>query len=179
VTVAVFVDQLDGPVGYATLGEGTFSVVLAAIALSVQPRCGRKHSMRPATRRRGPRRWNCSSRRRWLPPVNWIGLTEETDSGEVGDGVTNVNRPEIVGWGHPWAAVSIYEDGQLLGETTADGQGGFRFTPAVDLHDGARTITAVQRDDLGNVSPESLPWLLTIDTAPPSVEHVLLRGRGQ
>jgi alpha-tubulin suppressor-like RCC1 family protein len=175
VTLAVFVDQLDGPVGYATLGEGTFSVVLPELDFGPATVWAQAFD---ASGNASP--WSSplelSIETTTLPSVNWLGLTEESDSGEVGDGLTNVNRPEIVGWGHPWAAMSIYENGQLLGETTADGQGGFHFTPAVDLHDGVRTITAVQRDDLGNVSPESLPWLLTIDTAAPSVEHVLLRG---
>jgi hypothetical protein len=175
VTVAVFVDSQEVPLAFAPLSDGAYSVVLPALSL------GPHTVWVQAIDNFGDRSPISDPLELFieaaeLASVAWLGLAGTSDSGLVGDGRTNIVRPEVFGWGYPNATVSVYSGETLLGQTTSDGQGGFHFTPTADLSDGLHVITAIQRDNVGNVSPASSPLPLTIDTMPPKVEHVLLRG---
>ncbi|WP_348251594.1 Ig-like domain-containing protein, partial [Salmonella enterica] len=55
------------------------------------------------------------------PPT--INLSEESDSGALGDLTTNNKRPSLIGSTLPNTIVSIYVDGVKVGEATADTAG--------------------------------------------------------
>lgn len=59
------------------------------------------------------------------PPT--IKLSEESDSGALGDFTTNNKTPTTVGNTLPNAIVSIYVDGVKVGEATADTAGRYTF----------------------------------------------------
>ncbi|WP_246623954.1 Ig-like domain-containing protein [Sphingomonas colocasiae] len=84
-------------------------------------------------------------------------------------GVTDDTRPAITGMGvEPGAIISVYDNGTLLGTTTANGAGAWSFTPATALGQGAHSFTVTATDGAGNVSGVSAPYALTIDTAAPT-----------
>ncbi|MEW5854920.1 MAG: DUF4215 domain-containing protein, partial [Myxococcota bacterium] len=72
--------------------------------------------------------------------------------------VVNTRRPPIVGTSVPNARITVFIDGEPVGETTTDGNGNWTFTPTTDLADGPHTAQAVATlgsGDLAVVSPPS------------------------
>lgn len=59
------------------------------------------------------------------PPT--IKLSEESDSGALGDFTTNNKTPTLIGSTLPNTIVSIYVDGVKVGEATADTAGRYTF----------------------------------------------------
>ena len=99
-----------------------------------------------------------------------VRLPAEHDSGHSNtDHVTRVRRPTITGSAPPDALVRLFADGTEIGSAVARG-GAFRILPSVDLTDGAHTITATSRDDLGRTSDASDPMDVHVDTTPAAVE---------
>jgi len=60
------------------------------------------------------------------------------------------------------------DDGNEIGNTTADGNGTWTVTPADALTDGQYTITATQTDKAGNTSGASDPVTFTVDAVAPT-----------
>ena len=87
------------------------------------------------------------------------------DSPEDG-ALINDNRPTISGSAEPGATVTIFVDDEEVGETTADGNGQWSFTPDEAIDDGDRFITA-EADDDGIITEDIID--ITIDTVPPSL----------
>ena len=98
-----------------------------------------------------------------------IALAAASDSGIVGDGITNVDAPAITGSAEANATVTLYDtDGTTqLGTTTADGNGAWQIVSAA-LADGIHTLTARQVDLAGNASAASAGLAVTIDTQAPA-----------
>jgi len=98
-----------------------------------------------------------------------LALASASDSGTVGDGITNNATPTISGTAEANAAVTLYDtDGvTVLGTATANGSGAWSTATAM-LADGAHTVTAVQTDRAGNLSATSAGLALTIDTLAPT-----------
>ena len=96
-------------------------------------------------------------------------LASASDSGTLGDGVTNSATPTITGSAEANAAVTLYDtDGvTVLGTATANGSGAWSIATST-LGDGAHTVTAVQTDRAGNVSAATAGLALTIDTLAPA-----------
>ncbi|MGI4720027.1 MAG: Ig-like domain-containing protein, partial [Janthinobacterium lividum] len=94
-------------------------------------------------------------------------LDASSDSGTAGDKVTNIVRPVIRGMAEANALVHLYDtDGTtLLGTATANGNGEWSLTSST-LSVGVHTLTAVQFDLAGNVSPASADLVLTIEAQP-------------
>jgi hypothetical protein len=99
------------------------------------------------------------------------GLTPGTDSGTVGDGITNVNLPTLTGTAEAGATIEIFaNDGSgavSLGTTVADSNGNWSFTPTTPIADERYDITVTATDPAGNVSPASAAFVLVIDTSAP------------
>ncbi|WP_313028949.1 Ig-like domain-containing protein [Massilia alkalitolerans] len=93
-------------------------------------------------------------------------LALSSDSGTPGDGITNDNAPPLSGTALAHATVELYAGADLLGTTTAAGDGSWSLTlgAATPLADGVREITVRQVDGSGNRSAPSAPLVLTIDT---------------
>ena len=77
-----------------------------------------------------------------------------TDSGTVGDGITNDNILTLTGSAEANAAVKVYDGATLLGTATANGSGNWTFTTAA-LTNGAHSLTATATDVAGNTSAAS------------------------
>ncbi|HEX7983845.1 MAG TPA: Ig-like domain-containing protein, partial [Duganella sp.] len=95
-------------------------------------------------------------------------LAVASDSGTVGDGITNVANPVLTGTALANAVVRLYDsDGTtVLGTATADGAGNWSITSGA-LAVGAHTLTAKQFDLAGNASAAGPSLALTIVAAPP------------
>ncbi|MEV4778337.1 Ig-like domain-containing protein [Burkholderia sp. LMU1-1-1.1] len=98
-----------------------------------------------------------------------LALASASDSGTLGDGITNSATPTITGTAEANAAITLYDtDGvTVVGTATANGSGAWS-TATATLGDGAHTLTAVQTDRAGNVSAASAGLSLTIDTLAPA-----------
>ena len=92
-------------------------------------------------------------------------------------GMTNDARPELRGAGtEPNGMVNIYDNGKLIGSTTADSSGKWSFTPEAgkELADGAHSFVASNVDAAGNEGPKSAALVFTVDTLPPPVATLSL-----
>jgi hypothetical protein len=99
------------------------------------------------------------------------GLDPGSDSGTLGDGITNVTSPTIIGTAEAGSTVEIFADSGSgavsLGTVVADGSGAWSFTPTTPLTDAVYAVTAVATDPAGNASSPSTGFLLLIDTTEP------------
>src|SRR5262249_9674727 len=89
-----------------------------------------------------------------------------TDSGVVGDGITNDNTLTLTGTAEANATVKIYDGGTLLGSVTASGSGAWTYTTGA-LANGAHSLTATATDVAGNTGTASAALSVTVDTVAP------------
>ena len=97
-------------------------------------------------------------------PVTPAIAAFSTDSGTVGDGITNDNTLTLTGSAEANATVKVYDGVTLLGSVTADGAGNWSYTTAA-LTNGAHSLTATATDVAGNTSAPSAALNVTIDTS--------------
>ncbi|SDL20765.1 hypothetical protein SAMN05216189_10871, partial [Pseudomonas delhiensis] len=90
--------------------------------------------------------------------------------------LTDDRTPTLSGKAEPGLTVFVYDNGNLLGTTTADAVTGmWSFTPDPALGDGTHRFTAVARDQAGNTSTESDAFELILGedrTQTPTIESV-------
>ncbi|MCS3602961.1 VCBS repeat-containing protein [Buttiauxella sp. BIGb0471] len=88
--------------------------------------------------------------------------------------VTDDTRPTVSGTAEAGSTVNIYDNGTLIGTTTAVG-GVWNFTPPVNatLGNGNHAFTVTATDTAGNVSPPSAAFNIVIDTAAPTSPIVI------
>ena len=99
-------------------------------------------------------------------PVTPAIAAYSTDSGTVGDGITNDNTLTLTGSAEANATVKVYDGATLLGSATANGSGAWTFTTAA-LANGAHSLTATATDVAGNTGAASAALSVTIDTSAP------------
>ena len=100
-----------------------------------------------------------------------------TDSGVVGDSITNDNMLTLTGTAEANSTVKVYDGATLLGTATANGSGAWSFTTAA-LTDGAHSLTATATDAAGNTGAASSALNVTIDTTRAGCpEHRLVLDR--
>ncbi|WP_429213442.1 Ig-like domain-containing protein [Metapseudomonas resinovorans] len=91
--------------------------------------------------------------------------------------LTDDRTPTLSGKAEPGVTVFVYDNGKLLGTTSADAiTGTWSFTPDPALSDGEHRFTAVARDKAGNTSGESDAFELILgeDRAQvPTIDSVL------
>lgn len=92
-----------------------------------------------------------------------VGTTHTLQKGEVTDDST----PTLNGTAGAGLTVRIYDNGQYLGSTTADGNGNWSFTPSTALKDGNHVFTADALDGVGQSSVKSGEWSVVVDTTAP------------
>ena len=107
-----------------------------------------------------------------IPPAP-VGLTlaPASDSGTLGDDITNVITPVITGDGANGDVVRLYDGSTLLGSASVSG-GRWSVTTAT-LVERDHTLTATETDPAGNTSTASIPLSLSVDTAAPAVTAAL------
>ncbi|WP_133257833.1 Ig-like domain-containing protein, partial [Enterobacter hormaechei] len=64
--------------------------------------------------------------------------------------VTDDTRPQISGTAKAGSTVTIMDDSNVLGTTTAGADGAWTFTPREELGRGEHTFTATAKDKKGN-----------------------------
>ncbi|WP_235186730.1 Ig-like domain-containing protein, partial [Serratia sp. DD3] len=84
------------------------------------------------------------------------------------DDVTNDTTPTLSGSATANSLVNIYDNGELIGSTTANGKGEWSFTPDVALKDGNHNLTTTATDIAGNVSAPSGSFGINVDTTVPN-----------
>ena len=95
-------------------------------------------------------------------------LDASTDSGLVGDNLTNITKPRFDGTAEPGSTVTIYSGGIAVGTGVAAGGvlPNHQHDSAIQP-DGLYSITAPAVDAAGNVGNLQGVLGLTIDTTPP------------
>ncbi|MDR0251636.1 MAG: Ig-like domain-containing protein, partial [Brucellaceae bacterium] len=90
-------------------------------------------------------------------------------TGPVGNGKpTDATKPVISGSGaEAGSTVKIYDKGILIGETMANANGTWSFTPATDLTEGEHVFTVTATDKAGNEGVASASWTIIVDTIAP------------
>src|SRR5262245_33401972 len=94
-----------------------------------------------------------------------------TDSGTVGDGITNDNTLTLTGTAAAGSTVNTYDGSTLLGTATANGSGAWTFTTGT-LADATHSFTARASDAAGNMSAVSAALSVTVDTVAPSAPTI-------
>src|SRR5439155_24422013 len=84
-----------------------------------------------------------------------LNLDADSDSGIVGDLITNVSAPTLSGSGISGNTIYLYDGTSLVGTSTVSGTGQWSLTLSDDLLDGTHALRASASDPAGNVSPFS------------------------
>lgn len=119
------------------------------------------------------------------PPAPTVGSAEDNVGDLVGPiqrgGSTDDATPTFGGSGTPGNVVVIEDNGVAIGETVVDAAGNWEFTPVTPLPEGDHSIVVVERDQAGNTSDPSDPYIVIVDTIAPvkpgvgtgAIEHVI------
>ncbi|MBX8800335.1 hypothetical protein HBA92_06155 [Ochrobactrum sp. MR28] len=112
-------------------------------------------------------------------PPTAPSITEIRDNtgqftGNVTNGkTTDETKPVLSGSGaEAGSVVKIYDNGTLLGETTANANGTWSFTPTADLTEGEHIFTVTATDKAGNEGISSASWTINVDTTAPDVPTI-------
>ncbi|MBL7132690.1 MAG: SBBP repeat-containing protein, partial [Phycisphaerae bacterium] len=161
-TVALYVDSQTTPVATGAATGGTYLITLP-------PLTNGEHTVWARARDAGGNpsplseplvvRVEATS----IPTPVAPELDAGSDTGTVGDGVTALLRPVLLGQAKALATVRILDGEALLGEVDASADGQYQFTPSEDMDEGVHVLTVVQADEVGNESNPSQPFDLTID----------------
>ncbi|MDH2289629.1 Ig-like domain-containing protein, partial [Cobetia sp. 10Alg 146] len=80
---------------------------------------------------------------------------------------TNDATPTLTGSAEAGSTVTLTHNGEEIGTTTADANGTWSFTPATGFADGEHVFSVTATDAVGNESPTSGEFTLTVDTTAP------------
>jgi len=105
------------------------------------------------------------------PDIKPTILSYTTDSGVVGDRITNDSTLTLSGKATAGRVVTVYDGQKKLGTTTADANGNWRFTTA-PLSDAAHALT-VRTQAPNGVAQTSTALTVTIDTKAPAAPKIL------
>ena len=94
-----------------------------------------------------------------------------SDSGAVGDHITNDATLTLTGTAEANATVKIFDGATLLGSAVANGSGAWSYTTAA-LANGAHSLTATASDVAANTSAASAALAVTIDTTAPAAPTI-------
>ena len=96
-----------------------------------------------------------------------------TDSGTVGDHITNDATLALTGTAEANSTVKVFDGTTLLGSVVANGSGAWTYTTAA-LANGAHSLTATASDAAANTSAASAALTVTIDTVAPAAPVITL-----
>lgn len=94
-----------------------------------------------------------------------------TDSGVVGDKITNDNTLDLKGTAAAGSTVKIYDGTTQIGSTTATSTGGWDYISQV-LSDAKHTLTATATNASGQTSAASAALTVTVDTKAPAAPTI-------
>ena len=101
-----------------------------------------------------------------VAPVAPVIASFSTDSGTVGDHITNDSTLTLTGTAEANSTVNVYDSAKLLGSAVANGSGAWTYTTAA-LANGAHSLSATANDAAGNAGAASAALSVTIDTTAP------------
>jgi hypothetical protein len=102
-----------------------------------------------------------------VAPAQPVIASFTTDSGTVGDHITNDSTLTLTGTGETNSTVTVYDGTKPLGTAAANGSGAWSYTTGI-LLDGTHNLSATNTDAAGNVSAASSVMAVTIDTHAPA-----------
>jgi hypothetical protein len=103
-----------------------------------------------------------------LPAITSVVDNVEPHTGPLQKGeATNDSTPTLNGTAEAGSTVTVYDNGQIVGSTTADANGKWTLTPEAALTDGSHNLHITATDAAGNVSAPSGGFGLVIDTTVP------------
>ncbi|MGK8541297.1 Ig-like domain-containing protein [Enterobacter cloacae] len=107
-----------------------------------------------------------------------IGVATDDVGSSRGDlssgSTTDDANPTFKGSAEPGSRVDIYDNGELIGSTMVDENGGWQFTPTTALPEGEHHITTTATDKAGNTGPESDDFVLITDYTAPDASKVAI-----
>ncbi|HFK5694229.1 TPA: Ig-like domain-containing protein [Enterobacter hormaechei subsp. steigerwaltii] len=107
-----------------------------------------------------------------------VGLATDDVGSSRGDlssgNTTDDANPTFKGSAEPGSRVDIYDNGELIGSTVVDENGGWQFTPTTALPEGEHHITTTATDKAGNTGPESDDFVLITDYTAPDASKVAI-----
>ncbi|MCE1563101.1 Ig-like domain-containing protein [Enterobacter hormaechei] len=107
-----------------------------------------------------------------------VGLATDDVGSSRGDlssgSTTDDANPTFKGSVEPGSRVDIYDNGELIGSTVVDENGGWQFTPTTALPEGEHHITTTATDKAGNTGPESDDFVLITDYTAPDASKVAI-----
>lgn len=104
-------------------------------------------------------------------------LDSTTDSGTLGDGITNFSQVKIDGTAEPGSSVTLYDTNgsTVLGTGTANATTGAFVVTTSALSTGSHTIGAKATDAAGNVSAASTGYAVTVTSSSAgSYDHIVV-----
>ncbi|WP_199063880.1 Ig-like domain-containing protein, partial [Serratia sp. ASV30] len=103
-----------------------------------------------------------------VPAITSVVDNVEPHTGALQKGdVTNDNTPTLSGSAEAGSMVTVYDNGQAIGSTTADANGKWTLTPATALTDGNHSLHITATDVAGNISAPSGSFAISVDTSVP------------
>ncbi len=113
--------------------------------------------------------FNISFRLDTTTAIPTLNLSAASDSGKSnGDRITLDTTPTINGTAEALATVKLFNNSQLLGQTTATTNGNWQITTS-ELTDGVYNFNATVTDIAGNASTSVAPLAVTVDSTLPQV----------
>jgi hypothetical protein len=98
-----------------------------------------------------------------------IGLAKASDTGVLGDGITQLARPVFVGTAPARSIVVVFADRQPLGTTTATVRGAWSLaTPAARPLTAGAHIMTVNAFRAGKLLSTATPMWMAVDPTPPT-----------
>lgn len=107
-----------------------------------------------------------------------LTLDAASDSGVIGDNLTNVAHPTITGSATANSTVNLYVGSTLVGTGMADSAGNFAITPTVALSQGNNSLTATATDGTGTPTASSTPLVVKLDSVAPATPSALALAAG-
>jgi VCBS repeat-containing protein len=92
--------------------------------------------------------------------------------------VTDATRPTFSGSGEAGSTITLYDNGEYIGETTVNANGTWSYTPPTPLSEGAHAITVTETDRAGNTSTASPAFDFTVDITPPAQPTATINPEG-
>ncbi|KFK94905.1 MULTISPECIES: Ig-like domain repeat protein [unclassified Serratia (in: enterobacteria)] len=86
---------------------------------------------------------------------------------------TDDNTPTLKGLGEAGRKVTLYDNGEKIGETTVDKDGNWEFTPETALSEDQHEFSVIIEDLAGNKSKPSEPWVVVVDTMSPAAPSIV------
>ena len=99
-------------------------------------------------------------------------LLSNGQNGNEITGITNSTTPVLSGSAEPGSTVTVSDNGNVLGSTTAGSDGSWSFISPV-LQPGEHSLTTVVTDPAGNSGAASTAVVFTIDTTAPAAPAAL------